>query len=79
MYRKQEDGADAAKCVASTPSILHKYLSKFSFRTVRIGYDLAFIVVGYLFGAPFAVVTIMMAFLLGPAIEWVGEKIKPLL
>lgn len=61
------------------PFILHKHLSKFSFRTVRIGYDLAFIVVGYLFGAPFAVVTIMMAFLLGPAIEWVGEKIKPLL
>lgn len=61
------------------PFILHKHLSKFSFRIVRIGYDLTFIVVGYMFGAPFAVVTIMMAFLLGPAIEWVGEKIKPVL
>lgn len=61
------------------PFILHKRMSKFSFRIVRIAYDLAFILVGYLFGAPFAVVTIMMAFLLGPAIEWVGKKIKPLL
>ena len=61
------------------PFILHKHLSKFSFRVVRISYDLAFILVGYLFGAPFAVVTIMMAFLLGPAVEMVGEKIKPFL
>ena len=61
------------------PFILHKRLSKFSFRMVRISYDLVFILIGYLFGAPFAIVTIMMAFLLGPAIEWVGEKIKPLL
>jgi len=61
------------------PFILHKFLNKFSFKAVRIFYDLAFILIGYLFGAPFAVVTIMMAFLLGPAIEWVGEKIKPFL
>jgi len=61
------------------PFILHKFLNKFSFKAVRISYDLAFILIGYLFGAPFAIVTIMMAFLLGPAIEWVGEKIKPFL
>lgn len=59
------------------PFVIHRYLDKFSFRAVRISYDLAFIVIGYVFGAPFAVVTIMMAFLLGPAIELVGEKIKP--
>lgn len=61
------------------PFILHKRLSKFSFRIVRIVYDLVFILIGYLFGAPFAIITIMMAFLLGPTIEWVGEKIKPFL
>ena len=61
------------------PFILHKFLNKFSFKAVRIFYDLAFILIGYLFGAPFAVVTIMMAFLLGPAVELVGEKIKPFL
>lgn len=61
------------------PFILHKRLSKLSFRIVRVSYDLAFILIGYLFGAPFAVVTVMMAFLLGPAVELVGEKIKPFL
>lgn len=61
------------------PFILHKYLSKLPFKVVRISYDLAFILIGYVFGAPFAIVTIMMAFLLGPAIEYVGEKIKPVL
>ena len=61
------------------PYIFHKFLNKFSFKAVRISYDLVFILIGYLFGAPFAIITIMMAFLLGPTIEWVGEKIKPFL
>lgn len=61
------------------PYILHKFLSKFSFKAVRVSYDLAFIFIGYVFGAPFAVITLMMAFLLGPAVEYVGEKIKPFL
>lgn len=61
------------------PFILHKKFNKLSFRVVRITYDLMFIVIGYVFGAPFAIVTLMMAFLLGPAVELVGQKIKPFL
>lgn len=61
------------------PFIIHTRVKKLPFRFVRITYDLLFIVIGYVFGAPFAVVTLMMAFLLGPAVEMVGEKIKPLL
>lgn len=61
------------------PFILHKFLNRLPFKVVRISYDLAFIFIGYVFGAPFAVITLMMAFLLGPAVEYVGEKIKPFL
>lgn len=61
------------------PFIIHKRTKKLSFRFVRITYDLIFIVIGYAFGAPFAVITLIMAFLLGPTVEMVGEKIKPLL
>jgi len=37
------------------------------------------IALGYVFGAPFAAVTLAMAFLLGPAVEAVGKKLKPFL
>lgn len=61
------------------PFVMHKYISKISFKGLRIGYDLLFVVVGYLFGAPFSVVTLAMAFLLGPAIEFVGKELKPMI
>ena len=61
------------------PFIIHKRLGKFSFRTVRMTYDLTVIVLGYIAGVPFAIATLMMAFLLGPSVEYVGKKIKSLL
>jgi uncharacterized membrane protein YczE len=61
------------------PFILHKVIDRFSFRTVRITFDLVTIAVGYVFGAPFAAVTLAMAFLLGPAVEAVGKWIEPIL
>lgn len=59
------------------PFIIHKRLGKFSFRAVRMTYDLTVIVLGYFSGVPFAIATLMMAFLLGPSVEYVGKKIKP--
>ena len=61
------------------PFIVHKAIGRFSFRTVRITFDLVVIALGYVFGAPFAAVTLAMAFLLGPAVEAVGKKLQPLL
>jgi uncharacterized membrane protein YczE len=61
------------------PFILHKAIGRFPFRAVRITFDLVTIVLGYIFGAPFAAVTLAMAFLLGPAVEAVGKWMKPFL
>lgn len=61
------------------PFILQKAIGRFSFRTVRISFDLIVIALGYVFGAPFAAVTLAMAFLLGPAVEAVGKWLKPVL
>ena len=61
------------------PFILHEKVSKIPFKILRIAYDLLFVFIGYLFGAPFSAVTLAMAFLLGPVIEFVGKKIKPII
>ena len=61
------------------PFILHEKMTKVPFKILRIAYDLLFVFIGYLFGAPFSPVTLAMAFLLGPVIEFVGKKIKPII
>ena len=42
-------------------------------QVLRVVYDLVIILLGYAFGAPFAAVTLAMAFLLGPAVSLVGK------
>ncbi|MDD6102838.1 MAG: hypothetical protein PUB67_07015 [Clostridiales bacterium] len=44
--------------------------SRLSFKTVRIIYDGVFVVLGYVLGRQSGVVTLIMAFLLGPMISW---------
>lgn len=61
------------------PFIIHERVSKVPFKLLRIGYDVLFVIIGYFFGAPFSAVTLAMAFLLGPVIEFVGKKLKPLI
>lgn len=61
------------------PFIITNALKKVPFRAVRITFDLVTIALGYCFGAPFAAVTLAMAFLLGPAVEAVGKRLKPIL
>ena len=49
------------------------------FSVLRVASDLAVIALGYAFGAPFAAVTLAMAFLLGPAVEAVRRGLDRLL
>lgn len=56
------------------PFILHKAIhEKIPFSVLRVIYDLVVICLGYCFGAPFAGVTLAMAFLLGPTVSLVGK------
>ncbi len=57
------------------PFLLHKAVGRVPFGALRIVYDLVTIGLGYVFGAPFAAVTLAMAFLLGPAVQAVGNWI----
>ena len=62
------------------PFILHKALrGRVPFSVLRVAYDLAVIALGYALGAPFAAVTLAMAFLLGPAVEAVRRGLDRLL
>ncbi len=58
------------------PLIFAKYHTNISFRWIRMIYDFAIIIVGALLGAKVGVVTILMAFTLGPVIALVGEKLS---
>ncbi|MCD7709216.1 MAG: hypothetical protein LUI02_05010 [Clostridiales bacterium] len=48
---------------------------KLSFRVVRIIWDCAFTVVGFLVGGQAGIITILMAFTIGPVTAWVSKKI----
>lgn len=56
--------------------ILSKWFPKVPFRIVRIIFDVAVSIIGVFFGGKLGIVTILMAFTLGPVIEWVGKKIN---
>lgn len=61
------------------PLIVSKYQKKIPFRIVRIAYDFIIILVAVFFGAKIGIVTILMAFTLGPVIALVGEKLSTFL
>lgn len=58
------------------PLIFSRYHKKIPFRAVRMTYDFLVIVIAVCFGAKIGVVTILMAFTLGPVIALIGEKLS---
>lgn len=50
--------------------LLSKCMKKIPFRVIRISCDLIVCLIGVLFGAKLGVVTVLMAFMLGPVITW---------
>ncbi len=46
------------------------------FSFVRISYDVIVVIIALLFGGKLGIVTLIMAFALGPVIEWVGKQLQ---
>ena len=59
------------------PNMIARRLQLVPFRLVRICYDLFFVAAAYLLGARIGIVTVLLGFLFGPAITYVGKKIAP--
>lgn len=59
--------------------ILASKLKKIPFRGVRMAWDITACIIGFLMGSTIGIVTVALAFLLGPVISWVKEKINVLL
>ncbi len=57
------------------PFIISEHLPKVPFKLVRIVWDTSFMVVGFLLGGVVGVVTIFVAFFLGPVIAWFQKKL----
>jgi len=57
------------------PFIISSALPKIPFKLIRILWDTAFMVTGYLLGGAVGVVTILTAFCLGPVIAWFQKKL----
>ena len=58
------------------PYIISNHAKKLSFKAVRIIWDISFMVVGFLLGGDVGIVTVAVAFFLGPVITWVGKKLQ---
>ncbi|MDE5589110.1 MAG: hypothetical protein K2J60_08205 [Acetatifactor sp.] len=58
------------------PFIISNHVRKLSFKAVRMIWDISFMVVGFLLGGDVGIVTVAVAFFLGPVITWVGTKLK---
>lgn len=58
------------------PLIIGQKLNKINFRWVRITYDVTAVIIGILFGTTIGIVTLIMAFALGPVISWMRIKVE---
>ncbi|MBQ6786139.1 MAG: hypothetical protein IJO85_00290 [Lachnospiraceae bacterium] len=57
------------------PYIINKKLTKVSFKLVRMGWDIGVTILGVLLGEKIGLITIVMAFTLGPAIGFAEKHI----
>lgn len=58
------------------PFIISEHVKKISFRLVRMIWDIGFMVAGAILGGNVGIVTIAVAFFLGPVIAWVQKKLN---
>lgn len=57
------------------PYMIHKKLARFPFKTVRMCWDVSFCILGVLLGEKLGLVTLLMAFALGPVITYAEKHI----
>lgn len=57
------------------PFIISEHVHKISFRFVRMFWDIAFMIAGVLLGGDVGIVTVAVAFFLGPVITWVQKML----
>ena len=61
------------------PFIISGHVKKVSFKVVRMLWDIGFMAAGFLLGGEVGIVTILVAFFLGPIIAWVQRKLEVLI
>lgn len=57
----------------AVPFIISAHVKKLSFRTIRMIWDISYMVVGFLLGGNVGLMTVVMAFFLGPVIQWMSK------
>lgn len=58
------------------PFIISEHCEKLSFKIIRMLWDIGFMVGGFLLGGEVGIVTIAVAFFLGPVIAWIQKKVE---
>lgn len=61
------------------PFIISGRVKKVSFKFVRMMWDISFMTAGFILGGDVGIVTILVAFFLGPIITWVQRKLEVLI
>ena len=56
--------------------IISAHLPQIPFRAVRIAFDCVVSIIGFLFGKKLGIVTVLIAFTLGPVVSWLGSLIS---
>ena len=60
------------------PMIIAAHTERFSYRVIRMAWDLAALSIGFLLGATVGIATVITGFCIGPAITAVGERLHGL-
>lgn len=63
----------------ATVYIIASKLEKIPFRVIRMCWDIAACIIGFLLGSTIGIVTVAMAFALGPVISWVTVRVNKIL
>ena len=61
------------------PFIISAHVKKISFKALRMIWDISFMVIGFELGGDVGIVTILVAFFLGPIITWMQKKMEVLI
>lgn len=58
------------------PFIISNRVKRLSFKIVRMLWDIAFMLAGFILGGTVGIVTVAVAFFCGPIVEWVQCKLQ---